>query len=322
MDLYILGAGASRGSLSGTMCVPTSAEFGEVLSEQWPTWRNDLPALKEVVKHLRLCELKWPLEPVWSCLDWYTKLQPALPLPKPWDDESRQLKKALLRVFGRRCDQLADNISENSTLARILQRELHGDDTLVSFNYDTLAERLATRFGTQLDARPRGGSGVAFAKPHGSMSWALDFNVNNFVNWLSDDGAPLTVSLTEEDVDTGREPLILGAVPVKSELIREVQRICGTPRIYDVIACQWRVLVEAIRDARRVVLIGYKFPVEDVYGRFLIQEGLRLRGNNALSVHYYELPANAVNRQKEIKEVFGNWAERVEYRGAVLEHST
>ena len=37
---------------------------------------------------------------------------------------------------------------------------------------------------------------------------------------------------------------------------------------------------------------------------------------------YYELRANAVRRQKEIKEVFGNWAERVEYRGPVLEHST
>ena len=321
MDLYILGAGASRGSLSGTMRVPTSAEFGEVLSEQWPTWRNDLPALKEVVKHLRLCELKWPLEPVWSCLDWYAKLQPALPLPKPWDDESRQLKKALLRVFGRRCDQLADNISENSTLARILQREIHGDDTLVSFNYDTLAERLARRFGTQLDARPRGGSGVAFAKPHGSVSWSLDIKVKDFVNWRSDDGAPLTESLTEEDVDAGREPLILGAVPVKSELISEVQLVCGWPSIYGIITCQWRVLVEALRDARRVVLVGYSFPPEDVYGRFLIQEGLRLRGNT-LSVHYYERDCRKKKIEEEIREVFGNMAERVEYRGAVLEHST
>jgi hypothetical protein len=153
------------------------------------------------------------------------------------------------------------------------------------------------------------------------MSWALDFTVNNFVNWLSEDGAPLTVSLTEEDVDVGREPLILGAVPIKSELIREVQQSCRTPRIYDIIACQWRVFVEAIRDARRVVFVGYSFPTEDVYGRFLIKEGLRLRGNKTLSVNYYELP----NRQKEINieinKVFENLAERVEYKGAVLEDS-
>src|SRR5208337_4654912 len=124
----------------------------------------------------------------------------ALPMPKPWDGESRQLKKALLRVFGKRCDELADNISEDSTLAKIFQRKLQSDDVLVSFNYDTLAERLAERLGIQLDARPRGGSGVAFAKPHGSMSWTLDFNTKS-VNWLSADGAPLTDSLAEEDVD-------------------------------------------------------------------------------------------------------------------------
>jgi hypothetical protein len=209
---------------------------------------------------------------------------------------------------------LADNISEDSTLAKIFQRKLQSDDVLVSFNYDTLAERLAERLGIQLDARPRGGSGVAFAKPHGSMSWTLDFNTKS-VNWLSADGAPLTDSLAEEDVDAGREPLVLGAVPVKSELICEVQQIGQMPRIYEVIACQWRVLVEAIRDARRVVLVGYSFPAEDVYGRFLIQEGLLLRGNTSLRVHYYDL---ADIRREKIKKVFGNLVERVMYRGPVL----
>jgi hypothetical protein len=315
MDLFILGAGASRGVLSGKDVVPTSAEFGEILCRVKPNWTTEYPALFKVVEHLGLCRDKWPLEDVWSCLDWYAKLQPALPKPKPWNDESRQLKKALLAVFGKRCDSLSE-VANDSTLANILRDDVKSGDTLVSFNYDTIAERLAARLGCQLDARPRGGAGVAFAKPHGSASWTLDL-CKRSVDWLSLDGTPLVTSLRTDHVDVGREPLVLGAVPIKSELIREVQTSCGIPLIYDVVACQWRVLVEAVRDAKRIVLVGYRFPAEDLYGRFLIKEGLRLR-RNSVAIQYYELRKVCC----EIKKVFGDHATSIEYMGCVLEHST
>ena len=321
MDLFIIGAGASRGSLSGNDVVPTSAEFGEVLCCVKPNWKDEYPALLEVVNHLELSSDKWPLEDVWSCLDWYAKLQPALPRPKPWSGESRQLKKALLSVFGKRCDLLANKVAEDSTLANILRQDVKCGDTLVSLNYDTIVEQLAGRFGCQLDARPRGGSGVAFAKPHGSTSWALNISTHS-LDWLSADGTPRITSLTANDVDAGREPLLLGTVPIKSELIREIQAQGGTPSVYDVVACQWRVLVEAVRDARRVVLVGYSLPVEDVYGRFLIREGLRLRRNSVV-IQFYERDDNAASNLKcKINRVFGDLAERVEDRGPVLEHST
>lgn len=321
MDLFILGAGASRGVLSGNDVVPTSAEFGKILCHVKPNWITEYPALFKVVEHLGLCTKDWRLEPVWSCLDWYAKLQPALPKPRPWNDESRQLKKALLDVFGTRCDHLANEVRDDSTLANILRDDVKPGDTLVSFNYDTIAERLAAMLGCQLDARPRGGTGVAFAKPHGSASWTLDLGKGS-VEWLSSDGTPLDTSLTTGDVDVGREPLLLGAVPIKSELIREVQTSGGTPSVYDVVAYQWRVLVEAIRDVKKIVLVGYRFPMEDVYGRFLIQEGLRLRRRNSIDIQYYELKREKNNLCGEIKDVFRDFATNIEYMGCVLEHST
>lgn len=320
MNLFILGAGASRGSLSGNDVVPTSTQFGEVLCRVKPNWMAEYPALVEVVNHLELSNDKWPLEAVWTCLDWYAKLQPLLPKPRPWNDESRQLKKALLAVFGNRCDLLASKVREDSTLANILRHDMTSGDTLVSFNFETIVEHLAGRLGCQLDARPRGGSGVAFAKPHGSTSWTLDLNTRS-LHWLAADGTPLITSLTTDNVDAGLEPLLLGAVPIKSELIREVQMQGGTSEVYDVVACQWRVLVEAIRDARRVILVGYSFPREDLYGRFLIKEGLRLR-RNSLVIQFYEQKDREAECRREIDRVFGDLAERIEYSGPVLEHAT
>ena len=112
-------------------------------------------------------------------------------------------------------------------------------------------------------------------------------------------------SLDPTDVDSGREPLVLGAVPIKSELIREVQVQLhdGSRPVFDAIIRQWRTVVEAIRDADSVVVVGYSFPQGDEYGRFLLQEGMRLR-NSRLSVEFFELQNKKCEREKAIKSAF------------------
>ena len=139
MKAFLLGAGASRGTLD-ELVVPVAGEFGGTLASMAPDWARDYPALFAVVNHLG-CDLQnWPLEPVWSCIDYYAKLQPALPLPKPWTNESQEIKKALLALYGQRCDEAVP--SDDSTLVRLLRDEMRSGDALISFNYDTIAEEL------------------------------------------------------------------------------------------------------------------------------------------------------------------------------------
>ena len=71
---------------------------------------------------------------------------------------------------------------------------------------------------------------------------------------------------------------MLGAVPIKSELIFEVQRFYGLP-VFDVVVQQWKTVVTAVREAEKLIVVGYSFPREDQYGRFLFREAVRLRKN-------------------------------------------
>lgn len=320
----LLGAGASRGSLD-SLCVPIAVEFGKGLAQICPGWKEAYPALLRVVEHLSLDPDSWPLEPVWSCFDWYAKLRPVLPAAKPWEDESQkecesqQMKKALLAVYGARCDDAARQVRDDSTIARLFQNEVQAGDVLISFNYDTIAERVAARYGHQLRSRRCGGGDVLFAKPHGSTSWTLDLGSYK-VTWSRDD-SPILESLSAADVDGGREPLLLGAVPIKSELIQEVQECCGTPSVFDTISTQWRAVVEAIRDAETLVVVGYSFPVEDRYGRFLVQEGLRMR-QGGLRIEFFEVEDRAADRAREIFDVFHRRVHELVYRGRVKPSAT
>src|SRR5262249_21999086 len=153
----------------------------------------------------------WALEPVWTCIDYYSKLQqaiPGAPASSPWPTAAPEIKKALLDVYGSRCDQAANALPLNSsyTLGRLLGKELAAGDTLVSFNYDTLAERLATRFGHTLRLASSlsdldlsfDPSGILFAKPHGSASWAMHLSTNTIT--CSNDYSPILDSLSAADV--------------------------------------------------------------------------------------------------------------------------
>jgi len=314
MKTVILGAGSSRGSFPEDFIVPTSKEFGKVLQDVDNCWKDQHPAILMVVEHLNLDAADWALEPVWTCIDLYAKLAPALPKCKPWNGESPQLKKALLSVYGQRCDDAAANVSEESTLAKVLTT-LEPQDCLVSFNYDTIAERVAMHRSIPLFSRPKGGTGVVLAKPHGSASWTLDLR-SRTVTAQKPDGTPLLTCLTNADVDCEREPLVLGAVPIKSELIKEVQQCGQTLGVYSEVVTQWRTVVEAIRDSSKLIVLGYSFPPEDIYGRFMFREGSRLRTHD-LSIDYYELDEHSSQSAKNIVDTFAVAPPNVKYLGPV-----
>lgn len=315
MKVFLFGAGASAGSIPQ---IPVARGFGAVLSQHGGL--KTFPAISKAVDHLKCPRNDFPLDKVWTCLDFYAKLEDALPSAKPWRNDGPDIKRAILRVYGKRCDRLAKRLprSTSYTLGRLMKNEVSSGDLLVSFNYDTLIERLAIRFGHKLCAasHARGRDSVLLSKPHGSASWTMDLNSRK-VTWHEHDGSPKLDSLREDEVKRRREPLVLGAVPIKSELIREVQ--CGFPEIFEVVTRQWKAVVDALKKSNTVVVVGYSFPQEDLYGRFMFAEAMRYRKSN-LRVQYFELPELASERCKAIVDVFQHRISRLEYRGPVEKH--
>jgi len=324
INAYILGAGSTRGTLANlSFPPPTAAGFGATIS-RISGWRTEFPALEQVAEYLERPLAGLGLEAIWSCFDYYAKFERSLP-PKPWEDESRTLKRALLRLYGRQCDSAAESLpdTDSYTLGDIVKNRLDTGGFLISFNYATVAERLVRRFSRRplrMVCSGEAMGAVWLVKPHGSTSWRMEFENGSLIT-QEPDGSPRYDSLTEEELmrPLGKhyEPLLLGAVPIKSELIREVQRMGGFPLIYDRVMDQWESVVAALRSAESLVVLGYSFPEEDQYGRFFFREGIRLR-TKPLSVEFYELPENAAATAKSIFSALASKGLEVIYRGPVI----
>jgi hypothetical protein len=258
----MFGAGSTSGTL-GAHVAPTATTFGKHLATTVKSWQSDFPQLVKVANHLRKEMRCLSLEEIWTCIDYYWKFEPMLSHVAPWGKEgARDLKRALLRVYGARCDRAADNLpsTRRCTLHQLLD-EVRPGDVLISLNYDTVVERVASKRGLTLrfPGRELRRDVVNIIKPHGSTSWCLDLN-NNTLACAHVDGAPLLNSLTEEDVARQREPLLLGAVPIKSELIQEVQSHYGTPAVFAAVSDQWRAVIATLRVTDQLIVAGYSFP--------------------------------------------------------------
>lgn len=323
MRAFFIGAGSSQGTLSNRpLYPPVATDFGCQLTKRVSNWHTEYPALSEVAKHLQAPLSKLGLAEIWTCIDYYAKFQCVL-RAAPWckGEGSRNLKRALLRLYGQACDKEADKLpqSDNYTLGQLLKNRVQPGDALISFNYDTLVERLALKFGHRL--RNFGGELrddiVNLAKPHGSTSWCLDLKEKR-VTWTEPDNVPRLNSLDESEVHAQKEPLVLGAVPIKSELIKEVQKQYRLAEVYTVVMSQWKAVVDAVKKAEVFVVVGYSFPKEDQYGRFLFREAIRVRCSPP-RIEYYELPARAAATEASILEAFGAYdGLELVYHGQVL----
>jgi hypothetical protein len=293
---FLLGAGSTFGTFQGRpLCPPIARDFGRVLTDRAPNWAAEYPELVKVATHLGKTLPDVGLEELWTCIDYHVKFRESIDVH--WDHKVvPQLKASLLRLYGRACDSEAENLPEfhNFTLGEVVN-QLRPGDALVSFNYDTVAERLTRRHGIALlHASHQPDHAVRFAKPHGSGSWNLHALGAELI-----DGSPLFNSIDENSVEVGSlEPLLLGAVPLKSELIREVQQCYNKPDVFKVVLQQWRSVADVIRGADRLVVVGYSFPPEDTYGRFFFREAMRQR-SKPLRIEYYELPDKSPQPQQQ-----------------------
>lgn len=293
--VYFVGAGFSLGTLGGQPLLrpPISKDFVNELKKRVPDWAKEYREIAKVVDHLEKTPQHIGLEELWTCIDLHAKFPGSFPIPwEPRGPVVQQLKGALIRMYGRSCDALADRISptDNCT-ALAVAKDMKAGDSLISFNYDTLVERLVgskTVLRHGKDLKPET---IRFAKPHGSASWSI-----GNLPFCVTDGDPIL-----ECLDQSQDALLLGAVPLKSELIYEVGEYYGARRVFEVIREQWLTVVNALQDAERVVVLGYSFPKEDLYGRFFLREAMSLRTcSKPLQVEFY----NRSGDSRSIQEVF------------------
>jgi hypothetical protein len=321
MKTFFVGAGASYGTLYGRPeCPPVAKYFGSVLKSRHPSWETEYPGLAKVVRHLGRPIEQLGLEPIWTCIDYYAKLGCVLPAPSEWDaNATLDLKRVLLQLYGSACDKAAALLPEtnNYTLGHLCGTQLNQGDVVISFNYDTVVERVASTFHRVLVPLPSIGRGeaIGFAKPHGSVSWRMNWTTRQ-VEWLAREGDVAIEAMESAQVDQHHEPLVLGAVPIKSELIIEVQQRYF-PDVWDVVSSQWKLVTHAIRDATSFIIVGYSFPKEDEYGRFLFREAMRLREEQLPAVEFYELEERASYTEASIRSAFGRDELQPEWKGPV-----
>jgi len=309
MRLYIFGAGAS----AGTLGLPAARDFGLELARAKPRWRRAYPHLARVVEGLRQSgeTESWDLADAWTRLDYLTKLAWAVDLGGDLAEANVEMRKALLDVYGRTGARVRRNGHKSQTVRTLLRKARPGD-VVVSFNYDLLVEQVAAEAGVHLVQAPcercRGKHRcVQLVKPHGSLAWRVErLDGQARVRWRSATGEPLLRALSNHQVSERLQPLVLGVVPIKSELLREVEEAHHSAEVHEAIVRQWRAAVDAARRADEIAVVGYSFPPEDQYGSFLFYEATRSRRQKPV-VAFYELEASAFEVARRLVEVFGVW---------------
>jgi hypothetical protein len=321
MQLFLFGAGSTMGTLG----LPGVEQFGREFERLVPDWRTS-DQYRELARFVGefisiTGAATWRLDHFWRRLDYVAKLGEAiknLGMLRDRGDASRELHRAVAAVYGPLDEAALERAWRSSdpfTLRDILG-QVQAGDAVVSLNWDVLVEWLLVNCrlrGTAARAiqapHARDASDVLLVKPHGSLSWRrpMQARTEPAFAWCNADGSPLTRAMTGADVskdehaDIFYQPLLLGAVPVKSEVIREVQ--ANQPHVHAHIIEQWRALCEALRDADELQVIGYSFPDEDAYGHFVLEEAARARDRirTPLRVRLYEVDC----KHKEVAERIG-----------------
>jgi len=330
VKVVILGAGSTIGTFGNSLGV---AGFVTRLYEiHGLTWRAKYPKLAQAVEDSG----SWNLDQIWTYVDYRAKLKrslcPDLHCGKalnPTNDKSDEctkadckgldygpdgsgdIRRALLDCYSldAECRTIADDAE--FTLKSEL-KSLASGDAVISFNWDVVAERVASRWGAvQLSATrrpPLHANLVNLIKPHGSLSWTdtgIQGANGSGIVWCGESARPLLdcMKMNPNRQVSYPQPLVLGAVPYKDELLAGTQ---GNKDLYAIIADQWAAVVAAVERATNIVVIGYGFPPEDTYGRFLFRQGVKRRTPRVPpNIAYYTLDREQEKAAMALRDIFG-----------------
>ncbi len=322
MRVVLAGAGAS----AGTVGAPVAKEFGQHLPANW---QFDLPALVQPVNDWANesgadPNQGWPLDAVWTRIDNCAKLFPGLGLAAYPPETSLDLRRAILNVYGNVLVAALPAGAEGTLATELARLRPDRGDVVISMNYDVVVEEMAHRGDIHLavadphNSRPAAPA-ITLAKPHGSGSWRQRAPEHGQHVQLGDH--PMQPDEVGQHGGQTVQPLVVAPVPFKSEIIAEVMGHGDTNDAYHVLVHQWRVAHQALQEADELAVLGYGFPAEDLYARFLMREAARTRplAKHQLRVDLYELPERRADVSSAILTIFGDVGRivTVEFHGPV-----
>jgi hypothetical protein len=306
MKVVVLGTGSTSGTFAAAGGVDG---FVRRLAAVHQSWEQDYRELRGAIADCGGALDSVGLDTVWTRLDYHSKFK--LILGSDYGPEAAiQMRQAIAEAYSFSEELAALSAStKDFTLKRVLI-DLSAGDAIVSFNWDTVAETVfITSLGRELvqAPHPSGPAGVRLIKPHGSLSWVHRHDAPVV---FREGPRPMLQVMTSAEIFQRHgqfaQPLILGAVPIKSELLAEIQQ--SQAGLHETVADQWREVIDVISRADAIEVVGYRFPPEDGYGRFLFAEALRRRpAGTALRVlRYFSLEGDRSKFEKAFREVFGD----------------
>lgn len=318
--VLLLGAGASKGTLGE--CAPISREFGKQVTKIIPNWNENYCYLAAAISFLskRIADTSltgWALDKVWGAIDARVKLQniwgldlPGMPSPCGWDSWGMvgfELQRILARIFGELLESPIEEATKRNGSIRTEIAKLEPEDCIISLNYDVLTERILdkvgkvwTRAGPCYEPGIRTGK-LLLCKPHGSLDWK---------GYFPESGHPvefLNGHMKEREITPQCHPCLVAPVPFKSEIIDWALQLNLAPNLFHLLVAQWRFAIDYLSKADKLVVMGYGFPLEDLYARYLFAEAVAVREKDGkLEIQIFEASEQSFNEVKtKIGKIFG-----------------
>jgi hypothetical protein len=148
-------------------------------------------------------------------------------------------------------------------------------DSVITFNWDTLIETLLHERGLEFNLTGGNEKSINILKLHGSLSWIKYKSNEELIHRLEEEYRPLNenngvyCTIDHSMVDTfepwGIPPFI---VPPTSN---------KTPLNTDFLRDLWVEAYKSLRDANKIVAIGYSLPKDDLHARALMVTGCKGR---------------------------------------------
>lgn len=158
---------------------------------------------------------------------------------------------------------------------------LQPTDTVITFNYDPVIERLAAWRADWAKEQKRSVEGeIQVLRPLECKAFARDkgtpvFKLHGSVTWKFDRRQGTTPNSIE---DAPEDEWVSSKVAIATPGHGKAQRVATA------FADAWQAAEEAIKEAHAIIFIGYRFPQSDAVAKHRLLEAIGNHGSNALYV--------------------------------------
>ena len=201
------------------------------------------------------------------------------------DSRKRQFRDDLVYVILRTLELSIDWVrvdDERRSPVRLFARHLRPIDAVLTFNYDLQLDQQVSRCGQSLDycladddggKRAPGPNSIKALKLHGSANWFQCTNCSK-TTVVDHTSSPMDAFVSDR-VRRSCEHCHHAGV-LRPTIVPPGWRKPGIDKD-DILVPVWRTAVEELREAQRLVIIGYSMPESDIFFRYLLALGVNMR---------------------------------------------